>query len=371
MDKILMTPGPTNIPEEVFKAMCVNMHHRTDEFGKIMENVNKRLSCLLGSKNEVITLLSSGTGGLEASIVNIFSPSDKLLTVNCGVFGKRFTDIARLYGVDVTEKVIEWGYGIRCEQLEQELKLKEYKAVYVTYSETSTGVKNDIKTLGKIVKKYGALFIVDIVSALGSLEFNADEFNVDVAIAGSQKGLMCPPGLSFISISDRAWEAIEESTMPKFYFDLRKYKNGAMPYTPGVSLILGLDKALDMIFSAGIQAVLDRHIKYSAVVKKACSLMGLTEFPNESYKSEVLTAVYIPEGLEAKSITREMYKRDIVIAGGQGKLKGRIIRIGHMGHMDDSHITRTVEGLSSSLNNLGYKNNTEMLMNEINKMLEG
>lgn len=371
MDKILMTPGPTNIPDDIFKAMSFNIHHRTDRFAEIMENVSGKLGGLFGSKNEVIMLLSSGTGGLEAAITNVFSPGDKLLVVNCGVFGKRFGDIARLYGVDVYEKTVEWGFGIKEYELEEELVKREYKAVYVTYSETSTGVKNDIKALGSIVKKYNSLFIVDIVSALGCLEFNADAFNVDVAIAGSQKGLMCPPGLSLISISDRAWDAIEKSTMPRFYFDLRKYKNSGLPYTPGISLILGVDKALDMISKEGIENILNRHKKYSRTVKHVCSIMGLIEFPDKNFNSEVLTAVHVPDGMDAKTIINKMYEKGVVIAGGQGKLKGKIIRLGHMGYMTDDYIITAVECLSSTLNELGCPNDTQNILRETKIALEG
>lgn len=365
-----MTPGPTNIPSEVFEAMSQNMHHRTDEFSGILQGLNNKLMSIFGSKNEVIILLCSGTGGLEASIVNLFSLGDKLLSVNCGVFGKRYTDIARLYGVDVNEIQVEWGYGIEEDRLFEELKKQNYKAVYVTYSETSTGVKNDIRQIGKIVKSYGCLFIVDVVSALGSLEFNAEEFNVDVAIAGSQKGFMCPPGLSLLSISDRAWEAIESSKMPRFYFDLRRYRNFNIPYTPGVSLILGLDRALDILMKEGMKRVLDRHRLYSRAVKNACSMMGLKEFPDKKFNSEVLTAVYVPDGIDEKQLRREMDSHGIVLAGGQGKLKGKIIRIGHMGYLTPEHIIRTVENLSISLNNLGYKNDTKKITDETNILLE-
>lgn len=314
-------------------------------------------------------MLSSGTGGLEASIVNIFSPGERLLSINCGVFGKRFTDIARLYGVDVTEVQVEWGYGISEEALTDELEKGKYKAVYVTYSETSTGIKNNIRLLGNIVKRYGCLFIVDIVSALGCMEFNADGFNVDVAIAGSQKGFMCPPGLSFLSISDKAWESIENSKLPRFYFDLRKYRNSSMPYTPGISLILGLDKALDMIDAEGLENVIERHKRYSTAVKNAVQLMGLKEFPHKSYNSEALTAVQVPQGLDSKQITRGMSSLGIIITGGQGKLKGKIIRIGHMGYLTSDHVLRTIEGLSNVLNMADYKNDTANIIIESKKVL--
>lgn len=369
MERILMTPGPTNIPIEVFEVLSVNMHHRTDEFAKILEEVNDKLKKIFGSKNEIITLLSSGTGGLEASIVNLFSPGDKLLAVNCGVFGKRYADIARLYGVDVDEIEIDWGFGIDPDRLQGHLKKKLYKAVYVTYSETSTGIKNDIRTLGKIVKEYGSLFIADIVSALGSLEFNADEFNVDVAIAGSQKGLMCSPGLSLISISDDGWKAIEESKLPRYYLDIRKYKDAKIPFTPGISIMLGLNKSCEMILNEGMDNVLERHRLYSKAVKQACAAMGLKEFPDKNFASEVLTAVYVPEGIDEKKLRREMYDRGVIIAGGQGKLKGSIIRIGHMGYVTYEHIMTTVESLSQSLNYMGFSNETENVVLETEKVL--
>lgn len=370
MNKLLMTPGPTNVPEEVFEAMSKNMHHRTEEFSNVMADVDVKLRKVFGCKNEVVILLCSGTGGLEASIVNVFSPGDKLLSINCGVFGKRFSDIARIYGVDVDEIEVEWGYGIEPERLKNEIAKHRYKAVYATYSETSTGIKNNIKSIGNIAKEYDCLFIVDVVSAIGSLEFNADEYNVDVAIAGSQKGLMCPPGLSLISLSDRAWDAIENSTAHRFYFDLRKYKNLGMPYTPAVTLILGLNKSLDMLLQEGLENVYKRHVLYSKAVKSACEEMGLIEFPNKKFSSEILTAVYVPDGVDEKALRHEMQKKGIVIAGGQGKLKCRIIRIGHIGYLKREHIISTIKALSLSLNDLGYKNDTDIVINKTNDVLE-
>lgn len=371
MEKILMTPGPTNIPDEVFKAMSVNMHHRTEEFAAVMENVQSKLRKLFNTKNDVLILLCSGTGGLEASIVNLFSPGDKLLCINCGVFGKRFADIARMYGVEVHEKAIQWGYGVNPEDIEEELKINDYKAVYATYSETSTGIKNDIKAIGKVVKKHGPLFIVDIVSALGGLEFDAENFNVDVAVAGSQKGLMCPPGLALVSMSDRAWNAVEKSTLPKFYFDFKKYRESKMsPYTPGVSVILGLNRALDMLFEEGIDNVLARHRRYSSIVKKSCNYLGLTEFPSKEFASEVLTALYVPDGIDGIGLIDNMQRNGVVIAGGQGKLKGRIIRIGHIGYVNDAFIIKTMDALSLSLNATGIKNDNRELI-EYTKSLLG
>jgi Serine-pyruvate aminotransferase/archaeal aspartate aminotransferase len=371
MERILMTPGPTNIPEQVFEAMSINMHHRTDEFAKIIEDTGEKLKKLFGTRNDVYVISASGTGGLEASVVNLFSPDDKLLCINCGVFGKRYADIAKTFGVYVSEKVIDWGRGISEKGLEEELKKESYKAVYVTYSETSTGIKNDIKSLGSIVKRYGALFIVDIVSAIGCLPFNAEEYNVDVAIAGSQKGLMCPPGLTFISLSDSAWDAVQKSRLPKFYFDFKKYKNAdMMPYTPAVSIILGLNKALSMLYEERIDNVLSRHKKYSSVIKNACKAMGLKEYPDEEFSSEVLTAVYVPEGITAKSIISKMYEQGIIIAGGQGSLKGRIIRIGHIGYIRKDHIIRTVESLGNSLDSLGYKIDTGEIVRYTEDLME-
>lgn len=372
MEKILMTPGPTNVPDEVFEAMSVNMHHRTDEFAEVLKNVDSKLKKLFNTKNQVLILLSSGTGGLEASVVNLFSPHDKLLCINAGVFGKRFADIARMYGVEVHEKVVEWGLGAVPEEIEEELKKNDYKAVYATYSETSTGIKNDIKSIGKVVKKYGPLFIVDIVSALGVLEFDAEDYNVDVAVAGSQKGLMCPPGVSLISMSDRAWDAVEKSTLPKFYFDFKKYRDGGMvPFTPGISVILGVNKALDMLFEEGIDNVYARHRRYSSIIKKAVESIGLKQFPSREYASEVLTAVYVPDGIDAKQLIAEVQKLGVVIAGGQGKLSGKIIRIGHIGYVKDEFIIRTMDALSQSLNTLRYKNDNKKLMEYTKSLLEG
>lgn len=369
MNKILMTPGPTNVPEEVFAAMSQNMHHRTDEFLKVMYDADKKLRKVFGTQNEVVMLLSSGTGGLEASVVNIFSPGDDLLVINCGVFGRRYADISREYGVNVDEIKTEWGQGIEPEILNDYLDKKKYKAVYATYSETSTGIKNDIKKLGSIVKNHGALFIVDAVSAIGSLKFDADKYNVDLAIAGSQKGLMCPPGLSLLALSDRAWDAVLSSKMPRFYFDLRKYKNSSIPYTPGVSLILGLNKALDMLLKKGLDNVYHDADIYSRAVKSACNILGLSEFPDKRYCSEVLTALWVPSGVDDKLLRSQMQENGVVIAGGQGRLKGKIIRIGHIGYLKCDYILKTIYSLGSALNKQGYKSDVKGALGEAETVL--
>lgn len=354
IDKILMTPGPTNVPKRVLNKMAENMiHHRTDEFGNIFKEFNKRLKYVFKTNNTVLTFPSSGTGGLEASIVNMFSRKDKVLVVSIGVFGDRFADIASIFDIEVDKLDVPWGKGVELEDIESRLT-DEHKALIITHNETSTGANNDIEKIGKFMKNKKQLYIVDAVSSLGAIEVRMDDWNIDVLVSGSQKALMSPPGLSFIAVSQKGWEFNQKSDIPKYYFDFQKAKERMdkelpqTPYTPAVSLITGTNEALKMIEEEGIGNVCKRHERLASMFREGVKNMGLECFVDEKYQSNTVTSIKMKnKAIDIKTIMEEEF--NIVIAAGQGKLKNEIIRIGHLGCVDEEMINRTLGALKQAV----------------------
>ncbi len=354
IDKILMTPGPTNVPKRVLNKMAENMiHHRTDEFANIFKEFNERLKDIFKTDNTVLTFPSSGTGGLEASIVNMFSKKDKVLVVSIGVFGDRFANIASIFGIEVDKLDVPWGKGVELEDIESRLT-DEHKALIITHNETSTGASNDIEKIGKFMKNKKQLYIVDAVSSLGAVEVRMDDWSIDVLISGSQKALMSPPGLSFIGISEKAWEFNKKSDIPKYYFDFKKAKDGIdkespqTPYTPAVSLIIGTNEALKIIKEEGIDNVYNRHERLAGMFREEVKNMGLEFFVDEKYQSNTVTSIKMKNrAVNIKKIMEEEF--NIVIAAGQGNLKNEIIRIGHMGCVDEEMINKTLGALKEAM----------------------
>lgn len=363
-DKLLMTPGPTNVPYGVREAMSRPMiHHRTDDFGLYFSCLNKNLKKVFQTDNPVLTLASSGTGGMEASIVNCFSPGDKVLVANTGVFGDRFVKIATAYGLDVVTMDIPWGKGVNGKDIEEILDSEEgedVKGVLVTHNETSTGVTNDIQSIGEVLKERDCLFIIDAISSLGGMDVKTDEWGIDIVVAGSQKALMLPPGLAFVSVSDKAWKAIEKSTFPKFYFDFLAYKRSleknTTPYTPAVSLVIAASQSLNMIVEEGLDNIFARHKNLGEACRKAIKSIGLEIFAQEDMASDLITSIKAPEGIDIEKVRKILnLKYDIMIAGGQQHLKGKIIRIGHMGYVDGFDLIKTLSALERALLEVGYK----------------
>ncbi len=362
-DKLLMTPGPTNVPYKVREAMARPMiHHRTDEFEFYFTSMNENLKKVFQTDNHVLTLASSGTGAMEAAIVNTFSPGDKVLIANTGVFGDRFVKIATKFGLDVITMDVPWGKGVTGHHITQILDSqdgKNIKGVFVTHNETSTGVANDIQSIGEALKDRDCLFIIDAISSLGGMDVKTDEWGIDIVIAGSQKALMLPPGLAFISISDRAWEAIERSTFPKFYFDFLAYKKSleknTTPYTPAVSLIVGASQALQMLIEEGLDNIFDRHENLGKACRAAVCSIGLELFAEEDMASDLITSIKAPEKIDIEKVRKILnLDYDIMIAGGQQQLKGKIIRIGHMGYVDGFDLIKTLSALEKALMQVGY-----------------
>ena len=355
--KILMTPGPTNVPERVLNAMAYPvMHHRTNEYSTLFGEFNERLKYVFQTRNDVMTFPAAGTGGLEAAAINLFSPGEKIIAVSIGVFGDRFASIAQQFGVDVEKIEIPWGSGADIDTLKKSIR-DEHTSILVTHNETSTGAYNDIREIGKLANEKGLLFVVDAVSSLGGLELKMDEWGVDVVISASQKALMSPPGLTFISLSEKAWDRVCMSTIPKYYWDIKKARDYMKkekpqnPYTPAVSLIAATNESLKMIQEEGIKNVIERHSNLAEKFRSEVEKMGLSLFAQNGYRSDVVTSIEVGEG--ATRLKREMEElHGIVISGGQGDLKGRIVRIGHMGCVDEKMIDMTVNAMQDCMNRM-------------------
>ncbi len=364
-EKLLMTPGPTMVPPSVLKVMSAQIiHHRTAAFVAEYEQLEENLKELFDTKNMVLMFASSGTGAMESAIVNMFSPGDKVLAVSIGSFGDRFAEISSVYGLDVVKLAFEWGEAADVNKIKEILDAdttKEIKAVIMTHNETSTGVTNDIEAVGKLTKDTDRLFIVDAISSMGGIQIKTDEWGIDVVVTGSQKGLMCPPGLAYASVSDKAWEACEKSTLPKFYFDYKKYRKGFLgqgenpPFTPPVSLMLGQAEALKLMKDEGFENVFARHASLALAAQAGVAALGLELLCAQVNSSNIITPVKAPEGIEIGKVIKTMNEKyDVIVAGGQKHLKGKIFRIGHCGYADRFDLARGFMALELSLRENGY-----------------
>jgi aspartate aminotransferase-like enzyme len=367
-DKLmLMIPGPTPVPEQVLLAMAKHpIGHRSGDFSKIMAEVTQALKWLHQTQNDVLILAASGTGAMEAGIINFLSPGDRVLVGNNGKFGERWEQLPKAYGLQVDTITAEWGQPLDPEQFREKLEAdteKTIKAVIVTHSETSTGVLNDLETINRHVKAHGeALIIVDTVTSLGATNVPVDEWGLDVVASGSQKGYMIPPGLGFVAVSERAWQAYAQAKLPRFYFDLGKCrKDGAKnstPFTPPVNLFFALQAALRMMQAEGLESIFARHQRQMNATRAAIQALGLPLFAPAGASSPAITAV-MPDRVDAEQIRSTMRKRyDIALAGGQDHLKGKIFRIGHLGFVSDRDILSAISALEATLQELGYESFT-------------
>jgi len=357
----LLTPGPTPLPPQVLEAMSRPIiHHRTPQFQAILKEVSEGLKYVYQTKNDVFILASSGTGAMEASVTNLLSAGDTALVVQGGKFGERWTEICYAYGITVEVIDVEWGKAVNPFLVEQKLKANsKIKAVFTTLCETSTGVVNDIASIGRVVKNTEAVLVVDAISGLGAIDLKTDAWSCDIVVSGSQKGLMLPPGLSFISVSPKAFKLIEASKSPRYYLDLREAKKALdktdTPFTPAITLIIALTEAFKIIKQDGLENIFLRHRKMADATRAAMKALGLAIFaPTAS--SDVVTAVCVPVGLDGEKLVKTM--RDsygVTIAGGQGKLKGKIFRIAHMGFIEEFDIITGISCLEKVLTQMGYK----------------
>ncbi len=359
----LRTPGPTPIPEDIVEAMSEPMiNHRGPEFLELITESTRLLKQVFMTQNDVFILTSSGTGSLEAALVNTLSPGDKVLGVSAGAFGDRFCDIADAYYADLKRINVEWGEAIDPEIIRRELREDpEIKAVMITHNETSTGVTHDLESIAAVVKnEFGKLILVDAVSSLGCIPLPVDGWNCDMVGTASQKGFMIPPGLAFISVSGDAWEANRTATMPRFYFDVgeaRKYlESGQTPWTPNLSAIYGLRLALDKMAEEGVENIFARHHSIAQYTRDAVVDLGLELFCGDPARmSDTVTAIKMPENIDGSRLMGLMRtEEDVVMAGGQGKLVGQIFRIGHLGWVSQEDIEEVIEALKRVLPRVGF-----------------
>ena len=362
-DKLtLMIPGPTPVPETVLKAMGRHpIGHRSGEFQAIVRRTTEQLKWLHQTTSDVLVITGSGTAAMEAGIINTLSRGDKVLCGDNGKFGERWVKVARAYGLDVEVIKAEWGQPLDPEAFRSALEAdsaKAIKAVILTHSETSTGVINDLESIARHVKAHGtALTLADCVTSLGASNVPMDEWGLDVVASGAQKGYMLPPGLSFVAMSARAWEAYERSDLPKFYLDLGPYRKTAAkdsnPFTPAVNLYFGLEAALDMMQREGLEEIFARHARHRAAAQAGMKAMGLPLFAAKGCGSPAITAV-APEGIDAEQLRKAVKEKfDILLAGGQDHLKGQVFRIGHLGYVCDRDVLTAVAAIEATLQSLG------------------
>ncbi|HUZ76637.1 MAG TPA: alanine--glyoxylate aminotransferase family protein [Chloroflexota bacterium] len=358
----LRIPGPTPVPEEVMAALSHPMiNHRGPEFARLLAECTVGLKRVFQTENDIIFYPSSGSGVLEAAIVNTLSPGDRVLAISIGSFGKRFGEIAARYGANVTPLAFEWGTGAEPAVVEETLRQQgPFKAVLVTHNETSTGVTNDVRAVAEIVKPTGALLLVDAVSSLGAIDLRTDDWGIDCVSTGSQKALMCPPGLGLISVSPAAWEAHRSAAMPRFYWDwtnaMAFQNRGENPYTPPVGLYFALSTSLRLIEREGLANAIQRHTELGEFTRRGVQELGLELFCEPRWASSVVTAVKVPEGVDGKRLVALMEEQHgVTIAGGQEHLAGKIFRLGHMGYVSRADMQRCLDALRSTLAELGWK----------------
>jgi len=358
----LRIPGPTPCPPEVLQAMARQMvNHRGEEFIGILNGVTDKLKQLFQTKNDLFLLTASGTGGLEAAIVNTLSPGDKVLAVSIGVFGDRFATIAESFGAEVTPLRFEWGKPADPGAVRQALQSEAgIKAVLVTHNETSTGVTNDLASICSVVKEFDKLLLVDAISSLGSIDLPVDDWNCDVVITGSQKGWMVPPGMAMVSVSQAAWQAHADAKIPRVYWDFTRAKNylerGQTPWTPAVSVVFALSVALDMMLKEGLQNIVARHARIGKAAREGVKALGLPLFADENYASNTVTAVSSSNGLDIKKL-RQILREEhhIILGGGQQKLDGKVFRIGHLGLVTEADIETVMSALRIVLPQAGFE----------------
>ncbi|MBM3941601.1 MAG: alanine--glyoxylate aminotransferase family protein [SAR202 cluster bacterium] len=359
----LRTPGPTPIPDDIVAALGSPMiDHRGPEFRDLIRKVTAQLKQVFMTRYDVLILTASGTGSLEAAIVNSLSPGDKVLMPTAGAFGDRFGDAAEAYGAQVQRLLVEWGTAIDPDIIRRALRADpEIKAVLITHNETSTGITHDLEAISSVVKgEFNKLLLVDAVSSLGCIPLPVDGWNCDLVGTASQKGFMIPPGLSFISVSPAAWEAQKTAAMPRFYFDLkaaRQYlERGQTPWTPNVAAFYGLSAALDKLLVQGMESVFEHHADIGQFTREGVRDLGLDLLSqDEARASNTVTAVKIPASVDGPRLVKLMHDEEhVVLAGGQGKLAGKIFRIGHLGYVSREDIEEVLAALKRVLPRVGY-----------------
>lgn len=352
-------PGPTEVPERVLQAMARQViHHRTPKFEAIFSEVRQGTKRLLGTVAELIFLSCSGTGAMEAAVVNLLSPGDRVVVIQAGEFGKRWAEMLLAFGMDVLLLPAPYGETVQPDVLRAALiEHRAINAVFCQHSETSTGVLHPIQAYAGITRQTDALLVVDAVSSVGCAELAMDDWGIDVVVAGGQKGLMVPPGLGIVALSERAWKAATVATLPRYYFDLFKelalQRTNQVRFTPAVSLIVGLNEALDMLWSEGWPGkVLQRHERLARATRSAVTALGLELFA-KSNPSPAITSVVAPNAM-GEAIVAGFAKYGMTIAGGQGPMKGNVFRLGHMGYTDEHDVIVMLGILERVLSDVGH-----------------
>ena len=358
--RYLFTPGPTPVPPAVLEALSRPIvHHRGRDFRETLERCLERLHEVFRTEGDVLVFTSSGTGAMESAVANLCAPGDRVLVVSAGYFGERWGSIARAYGCEVEDLSYEWGEASSGDDLAARLRDgSDFRAVFLTHSETSTGVVCDLRSLAAAAKDAGALVVCDAISSLGAVPLETDAWGVDVVVSGSQKALMTPPGLGLVSVSAEAWEAARRGGLPTFYFDWERTHDAQekldAAFTPAVSLVVGLDVALGLLLEEGLDAVFDRHARLGQACREGAKAMGLELFSPDDATSAVVTAIRAPDGIDSNELVSLLRDRHgITIAGGQGALKGRVFRIGHIGFYDVFDIATALAGVELGLVELG------------------
>jgi aspartate aminotransferase-like enzyme len=357
--RYLMTPGPTPVPPEVLAALAEPVvHHRGRDFREIYERCLARLREVYRTEHDVLLFTSSGTGAFESAVANLTSPGDRALVVSAGSFGERWAALTTAFGVDLVHVRLDWGETPEPDDLRAALGEGDVRVVYLVHSETSTGVVADVQALAAVAKEAGALVVVDAVSSLGAVPLETDAWGIDVVVSGSQKALMCPPGLAFASVSPAALDAASRSTSSRFVFDWERTRAAQAkldaPFTPAVSLVRALDVALGLLLDEGLEAAFVRHARLGRACREGAKAMGLELFSPDEDRSAVVTAIRAPDGVDATRVVAELRERfGITIANGQGELKGKIVRIGHIGWFDVFDITTALAALELALAEAG------------------
>ncbi len=350
-----MAPGPTPVPPEALAAGAAPViHHRGPDFRELMRRTLSRLQEVCRTTNDVLLFTASGSGAFESAIVNVLSPGERILVVTAGAFGDRWCSMARAFGADVHELRYAWGETPQPDDLRSRLAETGAEVVVLVHSETSTGVVADVQSLARVAADAGAVVVVDAVSSLGAVPLETDAWGLDVVVAGSQKALMTPPGLSLATVSEKAWERSRRSTMPRYYFDWERMRvaleTGSTPFTPAVTLVASLDVALGLLLDEGLEVAYARHAALGRACREGAKAMGLELFSPDEERSAVVTAILTPEGVDAKALVLELRDRfGITVAGGHGELGSRMFRIGHIGYYDVLDITTSLTAVETLL----------------------
>lgn len=361
MRQRLFTPGPTQIPESVVVAMSGPMiHHRGPEFKALFEEVTNHLKYVFQTHGDVLILTASGTGGMEAAVVNLLSPGQKVLTIEAGKFGERWGELCRAYGLMPITMKVPWGEAPDPAEVKKLVQgTTDLAALFCTHSETSTGVASDVKEIARIVREHSnALMVIDGITSVGVLPLYMDEWNIDVCVSGSQKGVMIPPGLAFVALNERAWQRVEQGTLPRYYFDFLKARKSAATmataWTPAITLFVGLQESLRMMQKLGLEYFWSKYERLASATREGMKALGLELFAK--VPSNALTSVKIPAGLDGavfNKLLREKY--GVTVAGGQEQLKGKIFRVAHMGYYDHMDMIALMAAVEMTLADLGWK----------------